>query len=322
MSLSQFPFESTEEERIRWLLQRVMISVNGISMKTYLYTSFQNAELIKAWLKEHAIPIPCEIKSAQMRVSFGRLFIVWLAKQIIAYNISTSLYQERRNQAQAQIEMTKNKIEVEKTRLMELLFLRDGRQGCCICGENNLLEFVHIEVNENKCSAVDFLSRCQWERAEKEALLCQVYCVKCRRERGQTFRKKTQYRKPFDAKLEPIRAASREQNHRHAAHGKKRLEETKLAYECCDICKRPVTLETLSCFEFDHLNLAEKRYCISAMGRYSDAVFETELKKCRLLCHQCHREITKKQHENGVVAANMSRMRNNKRKFEEFSEVK
>ncbi len=61
--------------------------------------------------------------------------------------------------------------------------------------------------------------------------------------------------------------------------------------ECID-CKRRVTIDNFSAFEFDHIPGATKRRNLSQMISYSfDNILE-ELEKCQLRCVCCHRKIT------------------------------
>jgi len=66
----------------------------------------------------------------------------------------------------------------------------------------------------------------------------------------------------------------------------------------CSICgykKHPDALH------FDHLNPAEKVRDISKFHTCSRGALKKEMKKCRVLCANCHAEHTAKQIENGVI---------------------
>ena len=61
----------------------------------------------------------------------------------------------------------------------------------------------------------------------------------------------------------------------------------------CEICNEaePIVLD------FDHLDPASKKYNISKMlsGHYGWKTILSEIKKCRILCSNCHRKHTYKQ---------------------------
>ena len=69
--------------------------------------------------------------------------------------------------------------------------------------------------------------------------------------------------------------------------------------KCCACCSRPVTLETCVAFDFDHKDPQTKKYNISKLVRKKefDDKFLPEAHKCRIVCRNCHKKITKKQRQ-------------------------
>lgn len=73
-----------------------------------------------------------------------------------------------------------------------------------------------------------------------------------------------------------------------------RKQAIKLLGGCCYICKYAKCEAAL---EFHHLNKDEKDFAISARGLTRSWIkIESELKKCVLVCANCHREI-----HNGLI---------------------
>jgi hypothetical protein len=70
------------------------------------------------------------------------------------------------------------------------------------------------------------------------------------------------------------------------------LKQQKLEAKECELCKIQVTEDTLCCFDYDHLDLNCKSINV---GLYALKSYDTsqkileEIKKCRLLCCNCHR---------------------------------
>jgi 5-methylcytosine-specific restriction endonuclease McrA len=68
-----------------------------------------------------------------------------------------------------------------------------------------------------------------------------------------------------------------------------RAKAIKFKGGCCEICGYSKCLDAL---EFHHLNSRNKDFGISAKGyTRSWKKVKNELKKCRLLCANCHREV-------------------------------
>jgi hypothetical protein len=74
------------------------------------------------------------------------------------------------------------------------------------------------------------------------------------------------------------------------------LTDMKIEQKECALCKKEVTRETVSCFDYDHLRDKEVTLAILVRKCYNTQQQMTEeAKKCRLLCCCCHRIVTAKQ---------------------------
>ena len=87
--------------------------------------------------------------------------------------------------------------------------------------------------------------------------------------------------------LEPPKTRRPDHQRRHDI-----INAEKLRLGCCKKCKRKVTPENVSAFDFDHRNRVTKIDHISQMIHYSqekfDRVYPVEVKRCDLLCCICH----------------------------------
>lgn len=69
----------------------------------------------------------------------------------------------------------------------------------------------------------------------------------------------------------------------------RRAEAVKILGGAC------VTCGSMERLEFDHINPITKLYNISEIWSYSWEIVQTELQKCQLLCHDCHKAKTLKE---------------------------
>lgn len=70
------------------------------------------------------------------------------------------------------------------------------------------------------------------------------------------------------------------------------LRDLKLSAKECQLCKKEVTADNATCFDYDHINQTDKVTTLSILVRLNvDKRVEMleESKKCRLLCCNCHR---------------------------------
>ena len=159
---------------------------------------------------------------------------------------------------------------------------------CAICGiEGGLLEADHID-RSTKVRACSDYSWWAWNggpEKQKEELE-----TKCRPAHPEchALHTKTQLRGGG------ARHASRLQKQRY-------VDEAKLKISCCALCKKKVTKETVSTFEFDHLDpdiyeCRIGRMVSSYALKIFYAVVDREMfERCRLLCGSCHRTHTNSQ---------------------------
>ncbi len=61
-------------------------------------------------------------------------------------------------------------------------------------------------------------------------------------------------------------------------------------HNCCEVCSKEMDETNLRCFQFDHIDPTNKHKAISTMVQDGDdeETIENELKKCRLICTNCH----------------------------------
>jgi len=95
-------------------------------------------------------------------------------------------------------------------------------------------------------------------------------------------------------KMDARKAADKK---RHSKQMRKIIRRYKTMYGCvfCGYKKHPDAIH------FDHIDPSTKKREISTMWGYSKEAIKEEMKKCRLLCANCHAEHTAKQMETGVI---------------------
>lgn len=135
---------------------------------------------------------------------------------------------------------------------------------CSLCEFNNLqcLEFHHLG---NKLKLIDEFNK--KEDIDKEIDKCILLCSFCHH---------LQVKYPKNRNLRVKR------NYDF-------VDQEKLIIGNCQDCKRNVDLDNLSAFHFDHLK--DKKYNISYMcsNKFSLWNIWQEIKKCQLLCVNCHK---------------------------------
>ena len=88
--------------------------------------------------------------------------------------------------------------------------------------------------------------------------------------------------KYYEKNKEKVLANTRKRNERI----RKEYEDFKSSLKC-ERCEE----NHIACLEFHHLNPLEKDKPISTMFSYSKERFEAEVKKCIVLCSNCHKKL-------------------------------
>ena len=143
---------------------------------------------------------------------------------------------------------------------------------CEICGQSHIstLDFHHKNPNKKEDNVVAYINCYSIQRLQEEINKCEILCANCH-----IIKHKNEYIK----------------NHNNSKQKEKRLqkilEAKKLLGNKCIECGEQNTL----CLEFHHRNKSEKSDCISELigGGCSKKRIQNELKKCDLLCRNCHR---------------------------------
>jgi hypothetical protein len=144
------------------------------------------------------------------------------------------------------------------------------------CKETDTITFDcdHHENNKSKRkngTTIKSLFLNSLKNLAPELKKCQVICCYCHR----------------------LRTAARLKE-RIPNRAKKFVDGIKLQTKCCFDCKREVTSNNLPGFEYDHLNPEEKidRICRMVEENRPDEELLAEIKKCQLVCSNCHRKRT------------------------------
>lgn len=142
---------------------------------------------------------------------------------------------------------------------------------CANCEETDirLFEFAHFHREDKTISTHQSLSAVR-EEFKKGRWLC-VWC-----HRKETYEE--------NKVIYPHTISSI-----HRSKSKQYIDDIKLKIRHCQICNKIVDQETVSFFEFDHLNPSTKLNAISDLIGYNKSIIDNEIIKCRLLCCKCHR---------------------------------
>jgi len=198
---------------------------------------------------------------------------------------------------------------------------------CTICGcsDINLLDFDHLGT-KNVTIAKSFSKN----QIKSELQHIQILCVWCHRLKSRQQMDELMNQKSFETENRPTDTTLGKTCNGPICNGKlqfstnfynlncnrmcnlcmswrsrqKRLinyeylKNLKLQSKECLLCKIQVTPETVSCFDYDHIDPETKICNLSVYVRNNSDVRQKmleEIKKCRLLCCKCHRIHTAKQ---------------------------
>jgi len=159
----------------------------------------------------------------------------------------------------------------------------DYKKGkeCVDCGEDNwlVLEYDHINRNEKSCLVLHCGTL---DKMIREIDKCELRCTFCHQLK--TMKERGKGKKTGALKIKTDYT-----------------NQEKLKIEKCEKCDRKVEDNTLSAFDFDHLDRETKIECISKIvidHKYTLEELKIEISKCRLLCKNCHKLHTLKQLHN------------------------
>ena len=204
----------------------------------------------------------------------------------------------------------------------------------CGCEDIELLEFDHIDQDNKKITIGKTRNaRKILEELEKVRILC-IWCHRLRTfiQYSQLKKTKKDYEYTLEEENEKINISESKSCNGELCNGKRRnlnkfnnyrgkikhqckkcitytftkrrnlncdmVDNTKLNRGECNCCHKKVTIDTLCCFDFDHLDQNTKKCNIASLKGESfniENVLNEELKKCQLLCCICHRKKTIKQ---------------------------
>jgi len=297
-----FPYDSSERERIIWLLDNIVPYRQGQTYRSVLLTNDDNAQRIKQWLEVIDIRWTARIEGQQISISFEARFRRWIEDKAKEYEFLDAPYCKKLEQVRSDIEPLRLRAEHEKRRLIELLYMRDNKRGCFDCNRSDeFLCFDHMETTLQKVSVSTLLLSCKWQKAETEAMRCQIRCIGCVRkknaERIIDIFKKKEKTAVRSAKSE----AGKKYKDRMYAQGKAREIQAKIDAKQCATCKKPCVIDNVTAFDFDHMDPSTKIERMSQLRLARDERFRTELGKCRLLCTACHSKHSGSQKISGEI---------------------
>ena len=159
--------------------------------------------------------------------------------------------------------------------------------ACQHCGAQECIEADHTGAKKHRCSDASWWAWNGGVSALKAELkTCRPLCCFCHRVHSQNQR---------GVSKSPTKAKKRTY-----------VNMIKLKIGECQLCKRKVNDGNLCAYDFDHLDERTKTERISLMvNRYALVKFfsliDDEIKKCRLLCCNCHMKHTKEQRKKASI---------------------
>lgn len=161
--------------------------------------------------------------------------------------------------------------------LLELKIKAGGK--CMHCGTTDLeiLEFDHIRDKSREVRRIY-----NYTKMEEEAKKCILLCANCHGIKSQKDRKPKE--------------AIKNHSYNYRVEARTFVHNYKLSSNGCENCGW-FNKDFLSVLHFDHIESSDKEHNISRLigtGR-TIALIKEEIKKCRLLCANCHRKRTLEQ---------------------------
>ena len=185
------------------------------------------------------------------------------------------------------ISSNSHKADTKKGRCRTVYMEWKNENSCEHCGTGECIEADHTGAKKHACSHYAWWA-CHGgvEALKAELKTCRPLCCFCHRIHSQNQR---------GVGKDPTRT----KKHTHVNAIKLKIGE-------CQQCKRKVQDGELCAYDFDHLDEKTKTECIGTMvHRYPLVKFfsliDDEVKKCRLLCCNCHMKHTNEQRRKASV---------------------
>ena len=166
--------------------------------------------------------------------------------------------------------------------------------GCVICGirDDDILQFDHINPKEKLFNISDWTN--QPKKSEQDLLdeisKTRFLCIFHHRIHSVDQIKNKFESYSYSSNKDAIQQLNRKKEN------ETKVKQIKLEYGECAICRRIVSEEEFSGFDFDHLDIYVKRKCIPQLIKCSwEYTILPEIQKCRLLCANCHVKWTRNQ---------------------------
>ena len=169
--------------------------------------------------------------------------------------------------------------------------------GICLeCGITDLeiLEFDHIDPKTKLCRVYDAPSIA---KMKEEAKKCELRCRRCHQMRSQN-----QHKDRRKTKDELSQTYGAKYQREYLDKLRKYVSDEKIKIGSCQECGW-FDENYLSCLDFDHIDSTKKfKNICELIGQYTRIeILEKEIKKCRLLCKNCHQKHTNRQQDFVIV---------------------
>ena len=166
--------------------------------------------------------------------------------------------------------------------------------GCVRCGicDDDILQFDHIDTKDKLFNISDWSNLPKkseqdlLDEISKTRFLCafhhRIHSVNQMKNKFKSY--------SYSSNKDAIRQLNR------MKENETKVKQVKLEIGQCAICRRIVSEEECSGFDFDHLDIYVKRKCVRQLIKCSwEYTIMPEIQKCQLLCANCHVKWTKKQ---------------------------
>ena len=167
---------------------------------------------------------------------------------------------------------------------------------CKKCGEKNIfcLEFHHRDQDKKSFDISKKGTKTNLFLLENEILKCDILCKNCHIKLHFQDKRMDSYKLSCRIKeIEEKYSITQDKKEKHKLTHKKQLYKNKKyvsEYKMngkCEICN----MDDFICFVFHHKDPSTKRGSIPSLVKYGFKSVQEEIKKCQLLCHNCHSKI-------------------------------